>query len=323
MLRACAIKDTTVTSLTQQDSTFKRMTPNDVLGRIINNEMLIEEANYIKNLSKGNTTSRKQDIAFKTSKKGKSKKVVEESSSEEEEEDDDDDESTEYDPDEMALFIRRFSKMMSKQKFFKEDKKDKLRTRTKRTCYNCAKYDHYIANYPHESRDEEDDKKKSYKNKNYKKKSYGEAHISKEWDSNDENSDSDNDGVATVAIKGSSSSLSKSLFPNLNNGKCTCLMAKESRRKVKPKTSPTKFVFSDDELYSSDDEDEDEEALLKDMSKNPKAKIKELLSQVGLGDECLQQQEKLLVQEKKSNQELKRLLKLEKEKREKLDLELA
>jgi hypothetical protein len=31
----------------------------------------------------------------------------------------------------------------------------------------------------------------------------------------------------------------------------------------------------------------------------------------------------LLVQEKKSNQELKRLLKLEKEKREKLDLELA
>jgi hypothetical protein len=42
-------------------------------------------------------------------------------------------------------------------------------------------------------------------------------------------------------------------------------MAKESRRKVKPKTSPTKFVFSDDELYSSDDEDEDEEALLKDQ----------------------------------------------------------
>jgi hypothetical protein len=38
---------------------------------------------------------------------------VEESSSEEED-GDGDDESTEYDPDEMALFIRRFSKMMSK-----------------------------------------------------------------------------------------------------------------------------------------------------------------------------------------------------------------
>jgi hypothetical protein len=37
--------------------------------------------------------------------------------------DDDDDESTEYDPNEMALFIRRFAKMMSKQKFSKETRK--------------------------------------------------------------------------------------------------------------------------------------------------------------------------------------------------------
>jgi hypothetical protein len=40
--------------------------------------------------------------------------VVEESSSEEEEDDDDDDVSIEYVPDEMTLFIRSFSKMMSK-----------------------------------------------------------------------------------------------------------------------------------------------------------------------------------------------------------------
>jgi hypothetical protein len=98
--------------LIQQDPTFKRMTSDDILGRIINHEMLIEEVKHVKNLSKGITSSIKQDIAFKASKKGKSKKVVEESSNEEE--GDDDDESTEYDPDEMTLFIRRFSKMMSK-----------------------------------------------------------------------------------------------------------------------------------------------------------------------------------------------------------------
>jgi hypothetical protein len=152
----------------------------------------------------------------------------------------------------------------------------------------------------------------------YKKKTYGEAHISKEWDSDDESSDSDSDGVATVVIKGSSSSSSKSLFPNLNNGKHTCLMTKESRRKVKPKTSPPKYVSSGDELDSSD-----EEALLNDMSKNPKARIMGLFSQVGLHDEILEQQEKLLIQEKQSNQELKKLLKLEKDKREKLDQELV
>jgi hypothetical protein len=53
MLRACAIKDTTVISLIQQDSTFKKMTPDDALGKIINHDMLVEEVNHVKNLSKG------------------------------------------------------------------------------------------------------------------------------------------------------------------------------------------------------------------------------------------------------------------------------
>jgi hypothetical protein len=141
----------------------------------------------------------------------------------------------------MALFIRRFSKLMSKQKFFKGDKKDKSKLKTKRACYNCGKYGHYIANCPYERREEDDNKKKkekSYKkDKYYKKKTYGEAHIGKVWDSDDESSDSDSDDVTTVAIKGSSS-LSKSLFPNLNKGKHTYLMAKESKKKVKSKSSP-------------------------------------------------------------------------------------
>jgi hypothetical protein len=41
--------------------------------------------------------------------------------------------------------IRRFSKIMGKQKFFKGDKKDKFRSKTKRVCYNCGKYGHYGA----------------------------------------------------------------------------------------------------------------------------------------------------------------------------------
>jgi hypothetical protein len=114
-----------VISLIQQDPTFKKMTPDDVHGKIINHEMLVEEAQHVNNLSKGITSSRKQDIAFKASKKSKSKKVVEESSSEEDD-DDSDDESTGYDPEEMALFIRRFSKMTGKQKFFEGDNKDKF-----------------------------------------------------------------------------------------------------------------------------------------------------------------------------------------------------
>jgi hypothetical protein len=88
MLRGYAVKDTTIIFLTQQDPTFKKMSPDDVLGKIINHEMLVEEANHVKNLSKGITSSRKQDIALKASKKSKKKQIVIESSSEEEEKED-------------------------------------------------------------------------------------------------------------------------------------------------------------------------------------------------------------------------------------------
>jgi hypothetical protein len=102
-------------------------------------------------------------------------------------------------------------------------------------------------------------------------------------------------------------------------------MAKESKKKVKSKSSPPKYVSSDDELDSSneEDEDEDEETLLNVMCKNPKERIKGLLKEVGMCDELLDQQEKLLVQERESNQELKKLLRLEKEKIDKLDQELV
>jgi hypothetical protein len=53
-------------------------------------------------------------------------------------------------------------------------------------------------------------------------------------------------------------------------------MAKESRRKVKPKSFPSKYASSYEEIDSSDDEDE--KSLLSDMSKKPKARINGLLS---------------------------------------------
>jgi hypothetical protein len=51
--------------------------------------------------------------------------------------------------------------------------------------------------------------------------------------------------------------------------------------------------------------------------------IKGLMKQVGVRDELLEQQEELIVKERKSNEELKKLLTLEKGKIEKLDQELA
>jgi hypothetical protein len=170
-----------VVALIHQDPTYKRMTSDYVLGRIIYHEMYIEEDNHIKNLYKGVTTTRKQGITLKASNKGKKKQIVIESSSEEVEEKD---EEKEYYEDEMALFIKKFNKFISKRRPFKGHWKEK--TRSKRVSYNCGKSGHFIAQCPHERKDEDNDKKKkidkSYKkDKEYmKKKPYRQAHVGQE-----------------------------------------------------------------------------------------------------------------------------------------------
>jgi phage-related protein len=72
-----------VITLIRQDPAYKKMTSDDVLGRIINHEMSIQEANNIKNLYKGVATSKKQDISLKATNKSKKKKGIIESPSEE------------------------------------------------------------------------------------------------------------------------------------------------------------------------------------------------------------------------------------------------
>jgi chromosome segregation ATPase len=68
---------------------------------------------------------------------------------------------------------------------------------------------------------------------------------------------------------------------------------------------------------------DDDDSLPNELLRKPKAMIKGLMKQVGDRDELLEQQEELLVPERKNNEELKKLLALEKGKVEKLDQELA
>jgi hypothetical protein len=65
-----------IVALVCQDPSYKKMAFDDVLGRIMNHEMNIQEANNIKNLCKGVSTSKKQDIALKATNKSKKKKAI-------------------------------------------------------------------------------------------------------------------------------------------------------------------------------------------------------------------------------------------------------
>jgi hypothetical protein len=135
-----------VVALICQDPAYKKMTSDDVLARIMNHVMNIQEANNIKNLYKGVSTIKKQDIALKA-KKSKKKKVSIESPSEEEE-----DSEREYDEDEMSLFIKKFNKFIRKRRPYKGERKEK--PRSKRVCYNCGKNEHFIAQCPYERKKE-------------------------------------------------------------------------------------------------------------------------------------------------------------------------
>jgi hypothetical protein len=185
-------------------------------------------------------------------------------------------------------------------------------------CYNYSKNGYFIAQYPYERKEEDNDKKNKFdkgykKEKKYtKQKSYGQAHVGQEWNSSDESSESKSDDLTIIAIKGKASS-SKSLFPKLS--KHTCLMGNEGKKKVKSNTFfSLKYVTSDEDTLSSDnyDSSDDDNPIPSKLVKNPNAMIRCLMRQVGGRDELPEQQEQLLIQEGKISEELKNLLALKK-----------
>jgi hypothetical protein len=91
--------------LIRQDPVYKKMTSDDMLGRIKNYEMNIQEANNIKNISNGVSTSKKQDIALKANKSKKMKVLIESPSEKEEEE-----EEEEKDNDKRKKFDKGYKK---------------------------------------------------------------------------------------------------------------------------------------------------------------------------------------------------------------------
>jgi hypothetical protein len=96
---------------------------------------------------------------------------------------------------------------------------------TKRVCYKCGKSGHFIAKCPMSSdSDRGDDKKgKRKEKKKYYKKKGGDAHVCREWDSDESSTDSssDEDAANIIVNKGL-------LFPNVDH---KCLMAKDDKRK--------------------------------------------------------------------------------------------
>jgi hypothetical protein len=210
ILRSLVFRNATQVQLIRGDPRYKLMSPEEVIGKFVSFELTIKGSKHIVDLEQGGTsTPEVQPIAFKATKEKR-----EESTSRRLPID-----ASKLDNEEMALIIKSFHQIL-KQRRGKDYK-----PHSKRVCYKCGKPGHFIAKFPISSDSDRDNDKRGKKKekKRYYKKKGGDAHVCREWDSDESSTDSSsNEEAANIAIhKGL-------LFPNVGH---KCLTTKDGKKK--------------------------------------------------------------------------------------------
>jgi hypothetical protein len=207
------------------------MSPEEVIGNFVSFELMIKGSKKI--IEQGDpSTSEAQPVALKATEEKKEDSTPSRIPID----------ASKLDNEEMALIIKSFCQIL------KQRKGKDYKSRSKKVCYKCGKPGHFIAKCPLSSdSDRGNDKKgKRRENKRYYKKKGGDAHVCREWDSDESSTDSSDEDAANIAVtKGL-------LFPNVGH---KCLMAKDDKRKKVKSKSSTKYATSSDEYNCSDEED--------------------------------------------------------------------
>jgi hypothetical protein len=148
------------------------MSPEEVIGKFVSSDLIIKDSKHIVNLEQGATsTPEVQPVAFKATEEKK-----EESTSSRVPID-----ASKLDNEEMTLIIKSFHQIL------KQRRGRNYKSHSKKVCYRCGKFGHFIAKCPISSESDRNDDKKGKKKqkKRYYKKKCGDAHICREWDSDD------------------------------------------------------------------------------------------------------------------------------------------
>jgi hypothetical protein len=217
ILRSLVFCNPTQVQLIHGDPRYKLMSSEDVIEKFVSFELMIKGSKHIVDLEQGGTsTPEVQPVAFKAMEEKK-----EESTSSRLPID-----ASKLDNEEMTLIIKSFRQIL-KQRRGKDYK-----PRSKRVCYKCGKPGHFLAKCPMSSdSDRRDGKRGKKKEKKYYKKKGGDAHVCREWDSDERSTDSSSDeDAANIAVnKGL-------LFPNVGH---KCFMEKDGKKeKVQSRTTP-------------------------------------------------------------------------------------
>jgi hypothetical protein len=168
ILRSLVFRNPTQVQLIRGDARYKQMSPEEVVGKFVNFELMIKDSKHIVNLEQGATsTPEVQPVASKATKEKKEKSTSSRLPID----------ASKLDNEEMALIIKSFPQIL------KQRKGKNYKPRSKRVCYRCGKSSHFITKCPYTSdRDRDNDKKgkKKMEMKSYYKKKGGEAHMGRE-----------------------------------------------------------------------------------------------------------------------------------------------
>jgi hypothetical protein len=276
ILRSLIFCNPTQVQLICGDPRYKLMSPKEVIGKLVSFELMIKDSKHIVNLEQGATsTPDVQPVAFKATEEEKRESTPSRLPID----------TSKLNNEEMALIIKSFRQIL-KQRRGKDYK-----PRSKRVCYKYGKPDHFIAKCPISSDSDRGDNKRGKKKekKRYYKKKSGDAHVCRDWDSDESSTDSSDEDAANMAVnKGL-------LFPNVGH---KCFMAKDDKKKkVQSRTTP-KYTTSSDEGSSSDSED-DLISLFANLNMEQKKKLNELIETINEKDDLLEIQEDFLIKENK------------------------
>jgi hypothetical protein len=298
ILRSLVFLNPTQVQLIRGNPRYTLMTPEEVIGNFVSFELMIKGSKKINEFD-GPSTSEAQPGAFKATEEKKEESTPSRTPID----------ASKLDNEEMALIIKSFRQIL------KQRKGKDYKPRSKEVCYKCGKPSHFIAKCPISSdSDSGDDKKGRRKEKKrYYKKKGGDAHVCREWDSDESSTDSSSDEDTTniVVTKGL-------LFPNVGH---KCLMAKDGKKKKVKSKSSTKYESSSDDNAS--DEEDNLRTLFANLNMQQKEKLNELISAIHEKDDLLDSQEDFLIKENKKHVKVKNAYALEVEKCEKLTNELS
>jgi hypothetical protein len=206
-LRSLVFLNPNKVQLIHGDPRYKLLSPKEVIGKFVSFELMIKGSKQI--IERGATsTPEVQPVAFKATEVKKEESTSSRLPIN----------ASKLDNEEMALIIKSFRQIL------KQRKGKYYKPRSKKVCYKCGKPGHFIAKCPISSNSDRGDDKRGKKKekKRYYKKKGGDAHVCREWDSDESSTDSSDEDAANIAVnKGL-------LFPNVSH---KCLMAKYEKRR--------------------------------------------------------------------------------------------